>query len=394
MRVTQRTIQDSWIQNIQNRLASLNTLNQQTGTGKRLVRPADDPSGANRIVRIEDVVARNQQYLKNIDEAISVQGMAESTLAQVTDRLIRAKGLAVEGASDGTDPSSGTLHSMAQEVEGILGGVLQLAGSTYRGDYLFSGTAGETIPFQAGQYTYRGNSEYLRVNTGNGQSVAVNLPGDLAFRESEARSQAPITFPLSGPVRFTASDGSVTSTVNLTAPLPDDSAGLATALNGQFRADGTNLEARANADGTLSIAIADTQAGGEITLTDGPDGALVNALGIPPGTKNIFTALGDLKAAFESQDPEEVGRQLGRLERLVGAVTSQRGQLGSRTRNLEFARDRLQNYNVTAQTLKENIEGVDLPQAVMRLTAEEQAYQTSLAAGARIFNISIIDFLR
>jgi len=102
----------------------------------------------------------------------------------------------------------------------------------------------------------------------------------------------------------------------------------------------------------------------------------------------------DLKAAFETQDASEVARQLGRLERMIDDVTSQRGQLGSRMRNLEFARDRLENYNVTSQTLKESIEGADLPETVMRLTAEEQAYQTSLAAGARIFNISIIDFLR
>ena len=39
-------------------------------------------------------------------------------------------------------------------------------------------------------------------------------------------------------------------------------------------ANGANLEARANPDGTLSITIADTQAGGEITLTDGADGGI------------------------------------------------------------------------------------------------------------------------
>ncbi|HSH70924.1 MAG TPA: flagellar hook-associated protein FlgL [Deferrisomatales bacterium] len=397
MRVTQRNIQDSWIQNIQNRLNSLNGVNQQIGTGKRVELPSDDPSGANRIVRIEDVVARNEQYLRNISEAISVQGMAESALGQVGDRLVRVRGLAVEGASDGSNPTTGTLQAMAEEVGGIIGSILQLAGSTYRGEYLFSGTAGETVPYADGQYRYQGDSNALRVNTGNGQTVAVNLPGDLAFRETEARSEQPLVDPLAlaADLTFSASDGSVTSNVTLPAAGgPYAPADVATAINAQFQTDGVNLAARVNADGTLSIAIADTQAGGEITLTDGPAGGLADVLGIPPGTKNVFTALSDLKAAFEAQDVEAVGRQLGRIDRLLDAVTSQRGQLGSRTRNLEFARDRLENYNVTSQTLKESIEGVDLPQAVMRLTAEEQAYQTSLAAGARIFNISIIDFLR
>ena len=73
---------------------------------------------------------------------------------------------------------------------------------------------------------------------------------------------------------------------------------------------------------------------------------------------------------------------------------SERGLVGARARNLEFARDRLQAYNATSETLKADIEGVDLPKAVMRISGEEQAYQTALAAGARIFNVSIIDFLR
>jgi flagellar hook-associated protein 3 FlgL len=396
MRVTQRNIQDSWIQNIQNRLNSLNTVNQQIGTGKRVELPSDDPSGANRIVRIEDVVARNQQYLSNIDEAISVQGMAESALGQVADRLVRARGLAVEGASDGSNPTSGTLQAMAAEVDGIMEGILQLAGSAYRGEYLFSGTAGDTVPYPDGSTRYQGDSNLLRVNTGNGQTVAVNLPGDVAFRESEARGDQPLADPLTltADLTFSAGDGTVTSTVSLPAAGgPYTPTAVAAAINTQFQNDGVNLEARINGDGTLSIAIADTQAGGEMTLTD-PGGDLASVLGIPPGTKNVFGALSDLKTAFASQDPNEVGKQLGRLDRLLDDITSQRGQLGSRTRNLEFARDRLENYNVTSQTLKEDIEGVDLPQAVMRLTAEEQAYQTSLAAGARIFNISIIDFLR
>ena len=41
----------------------------ELGSGVRVVKPADDPSAAGRIVRLDEAVARNDQYLKNIDEA-------------------------------------------------------------------------------------------------------------------------------------------------------------------------------------------------------------------------------------------------------------------------------------------------------------------------------------
>ena len=82
------------------------------------------------------------------------------------------------------------------------------------------------------------------------------------------------------------------------------------------------------------------------------------------------------------------------MKRTIDALVSQRGLVGARARNLEFSKERVQAHNLTSEALKAEIEGVDVPRTVMRISSEEQAYQTALAAGARIFNISIIDFLR
>ncbi|MBE0618648.1 MAG: flagellar hook-associated protein FlgL [Proteobacteria bacterium] len=403
MRVTQQTIQNTWVRNLQNRLGSMDQLNRQIGSGVRIENPADDPSGASRVVRIEEVVARNEQYLKNINEALSQHRATESALEQAYQNLTRAKGLAVEGANDASVPLDSSFAALADEVRGIRDGILQLALSKHQDKYLFTGTAGEVAPFPDGGGAYRGDSNRLRVNIGNGQSVAVNLPGDVAFRETEARSAVslPDTVTLGSDLSFQASDGS-TAPVTVTLPADRDGDGvadsytrqeLADALEAAFQGAGANLHARVNDDGTLSIALADTLAGGELTLTD-LSGGLESTLGLSPGTKNVFGLLDDLAAALESQDAGAVSRLLGRLDRALDDLVTQRGLMGARSRNLEFARGRLEAHNLTNETLKSEIEGVDLPRAVVKLSAEEQAYQTALAAGARIFNVSILDFLR
>lgn len=402
MRVTQRTIQDTWVRNLHNRLGTIDQLNRQIGSGVRVGKPADDPSGASRVVRIQEVVARTEQYLRNINEALSVHRATESALEQAYQNLVRARGLAVEGANDASVPLTSSFTALADEVRGIRAGILQLALSKHQDKYLFSGTAGEVAPFSEGEGAYRGDSNLLRVNTGNGQSVAVNLPGDRAFRETEARSAAalPASVTLGGDLTFEASDGTTAVTVSVPADRNGDGAAdpytpreLADAVDAALRGSGANLGARWNDDGTLSIVLADTLAPGELTLTD-LSGNLEPVLGLSAGTKNVFGVLDDLAAALDSQDPGAVSRLLGRLDRALDDLLNQRGLLGARTRNLEFARDRLEAHNLTNETLKSDIEGVDVPGAVVKLSAEEQAYQVALAAGARIFNVSILDFLR
>jgi flagellar hook-associated protein 3 FlgL len=392
--VTHRTLEGHWLQDVQSRLESLDRINQQIGSGKRVEQPADDPAGAGRIVRLEDVAARNDQYLKNIEETLSVQKTSESVLEQVSKNLVRAKSLAVEGASAGAT----SVTSFAEEVVGIRAGILTLFRTQYEGKFLFAGTADDRPPYDdAGNYL--GYSEFLRVNFGNGQSAVVNIPGDIAFRETSSLGTKSIVdgsgrVVLGSDVNFSLSDGSVTAGIELpAADSPYHPPDLVEKINEQLRASGANLTARMDSSGRLEISIADPQRGGEITITG--DEGLEESLGLTPGTKNLFGLLSDLEAALRSDDPSEaVSRTLERIDRAMDALLTQRGDLGARTRNVEFAKDRLLTYNVTTETLREQIQGVDLAEAVTKLSAEQQAYQTALAAGARMFNVSLLDFLR
>ncbi|NOY45665.1 MAG: flagellar hook-associated protein 3 [Deltaproteobacteria bacterium] len=397
MRVTHKSLQQSWVQDLQRRLGNLDRLNRQIGSGKRMTQPADDPAGASRLVRLQEVVARNRQYVRNIDEALAVHRSTESALEQAYNHLVRAKSIAVEGANIASAPLSGSYTALADEVAGIREGLLQIAQGRHEDKYLFNGTAGEKAPFQSEgeSVRYQGNSERLRVNMGNGQSVAVNLPGDIAFRETEARSRDDVSYPLdleAAPLTFTVSDGTYDVEVTLDgtyANASDLAAAVDAALREYEDANGVtvNLEALANDDGTWSLRIADSEKGGEITV------AGAGALGLSDGTRNMFELLSDLEAALRSEDPQQVAGLLDRLDRGLHDLVTQRGLVGARSRNLDLAKNRLEAFNAAAEEVQAGVEGVDLPETVMRLTSEEQAYQTALAAGARLFNISILDYL-
>lgn len=399
MRVTQQTLRDSWLRDVQQRLGAIDRLTRQITSGVKMERPADDPVGAGRVVRLGEVLARNEQYLKNVDEAVSINNATDSALNQVYQTLVNVKSLALEGASDASAALSGSFRALADEVAGLKGGLSQVALSRFDGRYLFSGTAEDRPPFAEAGGAYRGDANQLRVNLGNGQTAAVNLPGDRAFRETEARGTGPLPLDAAGQVTlaadlvFRVDDGVAAppATVTLAAGsyAPD---ALAAQIDAQLSAAGVNVQARVAEDGALSLAVADDMRGGEISIEE-VSGDLAGGLGLEAGVKNLFTLLDDVEAALRSEDAGRVGSLLDRVDRALDGVGLQRGSVGAQGRNLQFAGDRLESFNATSESLKAQIEGVDLPQAVTQLTAEEQAYQTALASGARILNISILDYL-
>lgn len=405
MRVTQQSTQDAWLRDVQTRLTSIDRLSRQIGSGVRIEKPSEDPSGAGRIVRLDEVVARNEQYLKNIDEAVARNQATDSSLAQVYGRLVQAKSLALEGANNASAALSGSFQALADEVSGIKSGLLQISGARHEGRFLFSGTAEETAPFADGGGAYQGDSNQLWINLGNGQTSPLNVPGDRAFRETEARGDNPLPVDALGNVVFTSplvfqvSDGTTSVTVTMeqdaTAVPPKGPYTRATFVEGitqQLSAGGVNVEAKMTDDGALRLLVADNLKGGEITLTD-VSGELTSTLGLSPGPKNFFSLLDDLHSALEEEDPTKVGGLLDRLDRALDGLGMQRGLVGTQGRNLDFAKNRLEASNATSESLKSQIEGVDMPEAVTKLSAEEQAYQTALAAGARILNVSILDYM-
>lgn len=75
-------------------------------------------------------------------------------------------------------------------------------------------------------------------------------------------------------------------------------------------------------------------------------------------------------------------------------VTMIRSDVGARTNRLDLTASRLEtdNYNFTA--LMADNEDVDMAETIMNLKNEENVYQASLAAGARVIQPSLVDFLK
>lgn len=151
---------------------------QQISTGRRVSSPSDDPASAAAYVLNRASVSRNDAYLQTVTTLNAQLNTADSTLGSVVTLLNRAISL---GTGGGTDPlSSSNREAIANNVQGVLDGVLQLANTAYQGSFLFGGTNTSQAPFSA-TYTYNGSSDSNKVAVGDARTVETGVPGDKLF---------------------------------------------------------------------------------------------------------------------------------------------------------------------------------------------------------------------
>jgi flagellar hook-associated protein 3 FlgL len=67
MRVTTNLIYDQNLRAINNSQSSLSDIQTQLATGKKLLRPSDDPVGASQVVRLTEELDKITQYKRNVD---------------------------------------------------------------------------------------------------------------------------------------------------------------------------------------------------------------------------------------------------------------------------------------------------------------------------------------
>jgi flagellar hook-associated protein 3 FlgL len=158
---------------------------QQLSTGRRVNLPSDDPTAFAADIQNQALQSQTDQYLKSTNNLETLFQNADSTLSSVVSSLNQAISLGTQGAN-GTLTAGGQ-QSIAQEVQGIRDQMVQLANTSYQGDYIFSGTASNTQPFvldatQASGVRYDGNAGSNSVEIADGRSIQINVPGSQVFQ--------------------------------------------------------------------------------------------------------------------------------------------------------------------------------------------------------------------
>ncbi|MFC0267315.1 flagellar hook-associated protein FlgL [Kushneria aurantia] len=192
MRISTSMMFERSLNSMQSRQGDLARTGEQIASGNRIVSPSDDPRAASQALIVKQDQAIQSQFESSRTSATSALQAQENALQGVTDLLNQAKGKIVQ-ASNGT-LSDNDRMSVASDLEGIYNGILGLAnGTDSNGNYIFSGSQGDTQPFvetdsegTPGVGNYQGDNRALNMQVDASRSMNVNSSGAQVFGEGDS----------------------------------------------------------------------------------------------------------------------------------------------------------------------------------------------------------------
>lgn len=200
-------------------------LTNELSSGVSVTSLSSNPVAAGENVLLLNQVQRDDSFTESSSLVQGQLQVADSALGSVVSQLTQAISLATSGT--GGTLNSSQLQSISTELAGIRDEVTSLANTSYQGQYIFGGGQTTTAPFSTDtstspattNYSGDGNVNYLQ--TPNGQTIQLNVPGDQIFTTSGSNSVFPA---LNNLINDFSSGGSTATTVQ-------DLQSLNTALN-------------------------------------------------------------------------------------------------------------------------------------------------------------------
>lgn len=180
MRVTNKTMLNNYLQNLNRNLNQMAKSQNQLSSGKEISKPSDDPFAVTRSMSLHTSINQNNQYLRNIEDSLGWVDMTDSALGGIGDILNRVRELTIKGANGSL---SGTDRKAIQdEMEQLVGQVAQIGNSNYDGRYIFGGQKTTEAPFKVGEegyiLEYTGDQGKLKREISQNVTMEVNVPGD------------------------------------------------------------------------------------------------------------------------------------------------------------------------------------------------------------------------
>lgn len=176
-------------------------------------------------------------------------------------------------------------------------------------------------------------------------------------------------------------------------------------FNGKYVFNGQQTEAMPYSklgidDSGSPKAYDNTTDGGEIHFEISPGVTLASnifgndAFGVAGADNNVFKVISDVSAALQDGNYQKVSDLIGTIDESINNLLEKRAEIGARMNRITLLQDRLEGIGINLTGILSKTEDANLSEVITNLKMDENVYQASLSAGARLISPSLVDFLR
>ena len=375
---------------------ALDYTQRQISSGRRLLRPSDDPVAASRALGLRESLSRLSQFDRNSTIAANRLGQEESALNSVSNVLQRVRELALQ-ANNATQSNESRML-IAVEMRQQLDNLVQL-GNQKDGDgrYLFAGHSEEVLPVtrMGSLFKYNGDQGQRMIQIGEGRQIA---DGDSGTNVFFAIRDGNGTFAIS-PATANTGTGLI-GTSNLVDPTLYDQDQYTVRFVDSVTYEVLDSSASLVASG--SYVSGDTIAfrGLEFALTGQPNAG--DEFDVSPSRfQDVFTTLDRLASAVEQTANDDSSRTaisnginvgLQNIDQALGNILDIRTQVGSRLAAIENQVDTNGAFELTFQSTLADIEDLDYAEALSRLSLEATTLEAAQKSFVRTQSLSLFNY--
>lgn len=186
MRVTNRMTTGIVLNNLEQNLNKLQSLQNQMSSGKLVSKPSDNPVKAAQILFLKTDIALQECYANNMDEALGLMEGSEKALSNISNIMQRVRELVVYGAGSTLSPAD--RDALGAEVNQIIDEIIQSANTNFGSKYVFGGQLTTKPPFEKTTLNekevvrYLGNDGNWDWEVASGVTTTVNINGQECFQ--------------------------------------------------------------------------------------------------------------------------------------------------------------------------------------------------------------------
>lgn len=404
-------------QNVQNNLrlqeSKLNNANLQMSSQQRIQNLRDDPLAAGHLIRYQSYANRVERFEKNAQTLSDQFSVVEGYVNQSVEILQRVRELAVTGANGiyGQDD----LSNMASEVDSLLQELIQNANAIGPdGNALFAGTRSTEKAFEAIKGPVKGSGDILITNVRYNGSIgennieideqsflSVNKSGNKIFWAEQQQlfsNKDALNFQVQSKSEI-AIDGK-----SITLQPGDNIYSVISKINDSGVAVKASLDPVTKG---LNLQTTDSR---QLWLEDLSGNVLENlgiikdksqlppynlAVGVTVSGGSMFDSVISFRDALLSGDVESIGgRVLGSIDEALKNTIAHLTEIGSNFERAQqsIARAETNTLNVTAMIAREG--DLDITKAITDMKMMEYVHQASLSTAAKLYNNSLLNYMR
>ncbi|HEU24294.1 MAG: hypothetical protein C0176_07765 [Mesoaciditoga sp.] len=139
MRITQSMMKDQIVNNIDNVLRRISTLQRQASSGNKFDLPSQDPSDAVLTVNYNAVLEKLKTYKSSLQQVQNNFQGYDNITGQIMAAVQQVNSLVVQAANGTNTPSDRA--AIADEIKQISKTIAQLGGTNVSGNYMFAGSS-------------------------------------------------------------------------------------------------------------------------------------------------------------------------------------------------------------------------------------------------------------